>query len=153
MKNLYAQTMEGVIREVEGDESPGLAFLLGVSPGQQLTVWPGDKVRVTATVQYMGPALSDTFYVAIGQRHPVTGFAEWWVAQVSISFTKCTSWTTFTLTADVQIPTSETANNLCDVYCKIKGHTEAGLPEYDGVINVVAAAQFQNFKITDYSKV
>jgi len=139
-------TLERLFEEVEG---PGLE----VAPGQLLTVMPGDKVRVTATVDYMGGALSDVFYVAIGQRHPVTGFAEWWVAQVAISFAASTTWKTYALTADVQIPSTETATNLCDVYCKIKGHLEAGLPEYDGVIQVVGAPSFQNFKITDYSKV
>jgi len=92
-------TLERLLEEVEG---PGLE----VAPGQLLTVMPGDKVRVTATVDYMGGALSDVFYVAIGQRHPVTGFAEWWVAQVAISFAASTTWKTYALTADVQIPST-----------------------------------------------
>ena len=142
LERLFEEVEEGVVQQE-----------IGVAPGGLLTVMPGDKVRVTAQVDYMGGAINDVFYVAIGQRHPIIGFDEWWVAQVPISLAASTTWKTYTLTADVQIPSTEKNTNLCDVYCKIKGHLEAGLPEYDGVIQVVGAPSFQNFKITDYSKV
>lgn len=126
--------------------------LLGVAPPSVLNVEPGKTVRITATVSYQGPALDDVFRGVIGSRHPVTGFAEWWVGRTSIHFNASTGWVAYTLTADIAIPANQSPT-LADIYCKIEGHLEAGLPEYDGVINIISVApQFQDFKITDYSK-
>ena len=45
---------------------------------------PGDRVRVTATVNYKGPALSDTFYASIGNR--IVFFDEIWKREVSFNW-------------------------------------------------------------------
>jgi len=57
----------------------------GVPAGQTLYgIVPGDRVRVTATVNYKGPALSDTFYASIGNR--IVFFDEIWKREVSFNW-------------------------------------------------------------------
>ena len=121
-------------------------------PGEKIQVKVGDKVRVTATLSYRGPALSDYFYGAIGNRGAV-GFDEILYAQVAISFPQCTSWTAFSLTVDIPITSAISVGTNYDLYVKIKGHTEAGLPEVDNCIDVLAASEFKDFKIVSYEKV
>ena len=50
---------------------------IAVPAGQKLYgVMPGDTVRVSASIDYRGPALDDNFYAAIGSR--VVIFDEYW---------------------------------------------------------------------------
>ncbi len=125
---------------------------LGVAPSGKLTVVSGQKIRLTATLQYRGPALSDTFYAALGSRG-ATGFNEWRVGQKTVTFAQSADWVTYTLQVDID--TTGVANNVnCDLYCKLVSHSGAGMPEVDDVIDIIGAApEFQNFKITDYSAV
>lgn len=121
-------------------------------PGQKLQVKVGDKVRVTATISYRGPAISDYFYGAIGNRGTF-GFDEIVYGQVAINFTQCTDWTSFQLTVDIPITSAISPGTNYDLYVKIKGHTEAGLPEVDNCIDVLAASEFKDFTIVSYNKV
>ncbi len=125
---------------------------VAVAPGTKLQVISGQKIRLTATIDYMGPAVSATFYAALGSRG-VFGFNEWAVGQKAVSFAQSVSWVTYTLTADID--TTGIANNTnLDLYCKLAEYPGAGMPEVDDVIDIIGAAPtFQNFKITDYSKV
>ena len=121
-------------------------------PGEKIQVKVGDKVRVNATLSYRGAALSDYFYGAIGNRGAV-GFDEVLYAQVAINFPQCTNWTSFQLTVDIPITSAISPKTDYDLYVKIKGHTEAGLPEVDNCIDVLAASEFKDFTIVSYSKV
>jgi hypothetical protein len=125
---------------------------LGVAPPGKLTVMVGDTVRVKATLSYRGAALSDYFYGAIGMRGAVY-FDEILNAQVPISFPQCLDWTSFELTVDIPITSAIAPKPDYDLYVKIKGHLEAGLPEVDDCIDVIGAPKFKDFAITDYSKV
>jgi hypothetical protein len=125
---------------------------VGVAPGQKLQVAAGDTVRVTATIEYMGPALSDTFYAAIGTRG-FAGFDEILKGQVAVNFAASLyAFTTYTLTVNIPITSAISPGTNYDLYVKLVNHTGAGMPEVDDVIDVVGAPTFQNFKITDYSK-
>ncbi len=142
---------------VEGGEVYTLDHLfrdlgIAVAPGTKLQVVAGQKIRLTATIDYMGPAISATFYAALGSRG-LTGFNEWAVGQKVVSFAQSGSFITYTLTADID--TTGIANNTdLDLYCKLVEYPGAGMPEVDNVIDIVGGTPtFQNFKITDYSKV
>ncbi len=140
----YGALLEGVDTEIA----------VAAAPGEILTVNPGDKVRVRAAIDYMGPKLDDAFYVAIGNR--IVGFDEIWVGGIAISLPQSTSFVTYQLTADVpitQVALLPWTPGYFDVYCKIVGHLDAGLPELSNVIQVLLKGQFQNFKITGYDKV
>jgi len=150
MYGLEVKSIETLMGEDGAEATPereGVAVL----PGQKLQVMVGDKVRVRATLSYRGTALSDYFYGAIGARGPL-GFDEIVTGQVAISFPQCLDWTPFELTVDIPITSAIDPKPDYDLYVKIKGHTEAGLPEVDNCIDVIGAPEFQNFKIVSYEK-
>ena len=145
MENRATYTLEQLFHDAEcGD--------LSIAPPGRLTVVSGQKIRLTATLQYRGPALADTFYAALGSRG-VFGFNEWRVGQKAVQFAQSGDWVTYTFQVDID--TTGVENNVnCDLYCKLVNHLDAGLPEVDDVIDIIGAApEFQNFKITDYSAV
>ena len=124
-------------------------------PGEILPVMVGDTVRVSAEIDYRGPALDDHFYAAIGNRFIV--FDEIWPSGlVPVHFAQSFDWVTYPLVAD--IPITEiglfpwTPGDF-DLYVKLDGHPEAGMPELANVIRVMLLAEFQNFGITSYEKV
>jgi len=143
-------------------EAEQILASVGVAPtGTLSSVMPGDKVRVTATVQYKGPAYTDTFYAAIGEWRGVTWptdigyFDEIWEGSSSVSFSATNDWATYTLKADIpitEIGLFPWTPGLFDLYAKL---SKAGIltPRYDNVIEIMLKPQFQNFVITDYSKV
>jgi len=142
---------------MEGLQIRTLEELMGeggveVAPGQLLQVRVGDKVRVKASLEYMGTALSDYFYAAIGNAGAF-GFDEILNAQVPVSFAQSATWQTYQLSVDIPITSAISPGKTYSLYCKIKGHLEAGQPEVDNVIEVLAPAQFQNFQIVSYEKV
>ncbi|MBA7655261.1 hypothetical protein ES703_63164 [subsurface metagenome] len=132
---------------------------INVPAGQKLYgVMPGDTVRVSARIDYRGPALDDDFYAAIGSR--VVVFDELWDSgPVPVHFDASVGWETYQLTAD--IPITEVAKfpwtpGWFDLYVKLIDHSEvwhvpnAGMPYLSNVIEVLLAAEFQNFNITEY---
>ncbi len=133
----------------------GMEF--GVSAGSKLYgVMPGDKVRVTATIQYRGPAYSDTFYAAIGNW--VVVFDEYWVGSIAVSFPQSTDWVTYTLTVDILI--TKVANyawtpGWFDIYAKLVKPGIGGLltPRLDNMIEIILAPEFQNFTIASYDRI
>jgi hypothetical protein len=142
MQSLYESQVEAIMKGV------------GVSAGSKLYgVMPGDSVRVKATIQFRGPAYSDTFYAAIGNY--AVAFDEIWVGSVAVNFQQSYDWVTYELTVD--IPITKVANfpwtpGWFDIYAKL---TKAGVltPRLDNMIEVLLAPEFQNFVLTDYSKV
>jgi len=146
---------------MEGLESPRVYTIeqaleeVGVEalPGEKLQVAVGDTVRVTASIEYMGPALDDTFRGAIGTRG-FAGFDEICVGQVAVHFNpSLTTFTPYTLTVDIPITSAISPGTNYDLYVKLVNHPGAGTPEVDDVIDVLGAVTFRNFKITGYNKV
>jgi len=125
---------------------------LEAAPGEKIQVTWGDKVRVKATIQYRGAALDDYFYAAIGNKRLFV-FDEILNAQTAIHFAQSQNFVTYNLQVDIPITTAISAGTDYDLYCKIRGHLEAGLPEVDNCIDVVGAPEFQNFQIVSYEKV
>jgi len=130
------------------------AMTLDVPAGSKLYgVMPGDDVRVKATIQYRGPAYSDTFYAAIGNHLIV--FDEYWVKSIGVNFAQSTDWATYELTVD--IPITKIANfpwtpGWFDIYAKL---TKAGksTPRLDNMIEILLAPEFQNFGIASYDRI
>ncbi len=138
---------------------------LGVPAGQLLSgVFPGDKVRVKATVQFRGLAYSDKFYAAIGNFFGVTWptdiglFDEIWETPdggVPVSFAQSDTWVTYELTADIlikQVGILPWTPSLFDVYAKL---VTKGLytPYILNQIQVQLKPEFQNFSIASYERI
>lgn len=145
MDGLKINRIERLLQGVRGLESIGVAAL----PGEKLTVAIGDTVRVRATVDYRGPRLDDYFYGAIGNRE-FYGFDEVTNNDVPITLPSSIDWLSYELTVDIPAPNRA---GLFDLYVKISGHTEAGLPEVSNVIEVIGVAEFANFEIVSYERI
>lgn len=133
-------------------------FKIGVPAGQVLYgIATGDTVRVTATVNYKGPALSESFYAAIGNR--IVAFDEIWAKAVAFSWAASVgSFVTKTLVADILITPiglKSWTPGFFDLYVKIGVGATPRLmgPELSNVIEVVLLSQFQSFNIVSYDKV
>lgn len=124
-------------------------------PGEILTVSVGDTVRIKATIDYRGPALSDTFYGAIGNRFVV--FDEIWVSDpVAVSFPQSYNFLSYELTVDIpitEIGLFPWTPGVFDLYVKLVNNPGAGMPELSNVIEVLLRPDFRNFAITSYEKV
>lgn len=131
---------------------------IGVPAGQKLYgVMPGDKVRVKATIQYRGPAYNDRFYAAIGS-HLIVFDELWDSGMVPVSFAQSANWMSYELTADILItPVAKLpwTPGWFDLYAKLSDFGLTGLftPRQDNVIEVILAAEFQNFSIASYDKI
>ena len=144
---LKAYTIEEVIGEV------GVAAL----PGEKLTVDVGDTVRVHLTVDYMGPAIDGSVWVAIGRQN--LGFAEDFVpdAPVPVHFNESVPWVTYPIVVD--IPIWDRPGTDYDMYAKIMQVPGPDIftPDLLNIIDVIAAVptepQFRDFTIDSYEKV
>lgn len=123
-----------------------------VPAGQLLPgVMIGDRVRVHASVDYRGSALSDTFYAAIG--HHIPFFDEIWVGTTPVSFAESVDWRTYEMSADIlitEIGLAPWTPGVFDLYVKLRDHPEAGMPEERGVIEILLRPDFRNFAIVSY---
>ena len=150
MQSLYQRQVEAILGG------------LGVAPsGKLYGIMPGDKVRVKATLQYRGPALTDYFYAAIGEWRGVTWPADigyfdeiWQATSSAITFGPSSAWAPYNLQVDIsitEIGLFPWTPGWFDIYGKILNENIVS-SRYDNVIEVLLKPQFQNFNITDYSK-
>ncbi len=106
---------------------------VGVPAGQELIVFGGETVRVTATIDYRGPAFSVRLYAAIGNRGLT--FDEIWAATASpVNLPESINWVTRTLSVDVV--TDAQHPGLFDLYVRILETGAPGMPELANVIRV-----------------
>ena len=129
---------------------------IAVPAGQKLYgVMPGDTVRVSARVDYRGPAWDDVFYAAIGSRF--VAFDEYWVGTRPVHFDPSVDWVTYEFTVDIPITLMALfpwTPGWMDLYVKLDvAEGKAGFPELSNVIEVLLAAEFQNFDIVSYEGV
>ena len=144
--------MEG-LKVVSVEELLSRAGIAGVAvaPGQKLTVFRGDKVRMHCGWNYRGPAISVTLYCAIGKRM-LGVFDEIAVGQKTVSLAQSTDFLAYTNYADID--TSPIAPGVdYDIEAKIAEYMSQTLVKIDNVIDVTGAAEFQGFAITGYEKV
>jgi len=124
---------------------------LGVAPPGKLTVMKGDTVRMTVAFNYRGSAINVMLRCSIGKR-TVGIFDEIAYATKAISLPASAGFLSYTAFADISTtPISSEAN--LDIEAKITEYASATLVKIDNVIDVLGAPEFQNFAITDYSKV
>ena len=142
MRNLYADTVEGIIKEVEG---------LGVAPSGKLQVMRGDTVRMSVAFQYRGSAITVTLRGSIGKR-TLGVFDEIAYTTKSITLSQSADFVSYTAYVDISTSAISPATNY-DIEAKISEYASQTLVKIDDVIDVLGAPEFQNFQITDYSKV
>ena len=138
MQSLYDRQVEAILGG------------LGVAPPGKLTVMRGDIVRMTVAFNYRGSAINVTLRCAIG--HRILGvFDEIAYGTKSISLPQSADFVPYTAFADIS--TSGIASGTdYDIEAKISEYTSATLVKIDNVIDVLGTPEFQDFRITDYSK-
>lgn len=144
---ILRQTRVEVVRE---------GMVIAVPAGELLYgVVPGDTVRVSAAIDYRGPALDDNFYAAIGNQ--LVYFDEVWPSGlVPVHFDASVDLVSYLLTADIpitEIGIAPWTPGWFDLYVKINGHPGAGKPLLTNVIEVLLKPEFQNFGIVSYDVV
>ena len=124
---------------------------VGAAPPGKLQVMQGDKVRMTVAFSYRGSAISCTLRCSIGQR--IAGvFDEIAYATKAISLPASANLVAYTAFADISTSPIAPGTDY-DIEAKISEYAGQTLVKYDNVIDVLGAPEFQNFRITDYSKV
>ena len=122
-------------------------------PGEKLTVMVGDTVRVHLGVEYRGPAIDGIIHVSYGSQD--TWFNEDGNKQedLPVSFEQSMDFLPYEFACDVPIGGSPGENY--DLYAKIMGVPGPDIfaPSLLNVLDVLGAAEFQNFAITGYEKV
>ncbi|MBA7668095.1 hypothetical protein ES703_76199 [subsurface metagenome] len=122
-------------------------------PGEKLTVMVGDTVRVHLGVEYRGPAIDGEIHVSYGSQD--TWFNEDGnkQADLPVSFEQSMDWVPYEFACDVPIGGSPGENY--DLYAKIMEVPGPDIfsPVLLNVLDVLGAAEFQDFAITGYEKV
>ena len=141
MKGLKINTIESLLQ--------GIA----VPAGQKLTVMVGDTVRVHLGVVYRGPAIDGEIHISYGSQN--TWFNEDGNKQedLPVSFEQSMNWVPYEFACDIYIGGSPGENY--DLYAKIMGVPGPDIfsPTLLNVLDVLGAAEFQNFGITSYEEV
>lgn len=132
-----------------------IGISIGVSPGQKLTVWQGDTVRMHVGFDYKGPPLTGlTLRCSIGQRRTIWpyDFDEIAYGRATINLDQSFDFRPYAAFADIDTsPISPNENY--DIEAKIEEYLAETLVSIDNVIDILGAPEFQNFAITGYEKV
>ncbi|MBA7466779.1 hypothetical protein ES707_01969 [subsurface metagenome] len=139
--------------KINGIESLLQGIGIAALPGEKLTVMVGDTVRVHLAVDYRGPAISGEIHVSYGRQD--TWFNEDGNKQddIPVSFEQSMDWVPYEIACDIYIGGSPGENY--DLYAKIMGVPGPDIfsPTLLNVLDVLGAAEFQDFAITGYAKV
>ena len=125
------------VEELLPARGSGLTTAVGAVSPEKLELTYGDTLRITTSFNYRGPARDVTLYGSIGNKG-WTGFNE--IINAEATHTTPDSPATFvpvTASVDIPITTDIAPKPDYDIYCKLKEHMEAGLPEVDDVIDIV----------------
>lgn len=123
---------------------------IAVSPGEKLTVWRGDMVRMHVGFDYRGPALTGlTLRCSIGKR--IIYFDEIAFGRATVNVSQSFDFVSYTASADIDTSPISPGPDY-DIEAKIEEYPET-LVGIDNVIDVLGVAEFQNFTITSYEKV
>ncbi|MDD5082380.1 MAG: hypothetical protein PHU08_03305 [Dehalococcoidales bacterium] len=123
---------------------------------KQVTLAPGEKLRINMSFKYAGPAISSAIcYYSIGV-NGIFGFDEKMVGQNSKSIPQYTTPTQVTDSYTFTLPTS-VGNDWDDIYCKIYGGSP-GVPQtlfgYEQALLIVGKdPTITEFTIADFAKV
>ena len=143
MNGLRINSIESLLQGV------GVAAL----PGEKLAVMVGDIVRVHLAVEYRGPAIDGVIHASYGVQGAF-GFNEDGNKQsdTPVHFNQSMDWVPYEVACDVPIGGSPGTDY--DLYAKIMGVPGPDIfsPTLLNVLDVLGAAEFQNFEITSYEK-
>ncbi|APH12389.1 hypothetical protein ASJ33_04100 [Dehalococcoides mccartyi] len=123
---------------------------------KQVTLAPGEKLRINISFKYSGPAISSAIcYYSIGV-YGLFGFDEKMVGQNSKSLPQYTTPTQVTDSYTFTLPTN-VGNDWDDIYCKIYGGSP-GVPQtlfgYEQALLIVGKdPTISEFMIADFAKV
>ena len=126
---------------------------IAVNAGQKLTVMVGDTVRVHMAVDYRGPAINGEIHVSYGSQNAWFNEDGNKQKDVPVNFDQSMDWEPYEIACDVYIGGNPGENY--DLYAKIMGVPGPDIlsPVLQNVLDVLGAAEFQNFEITGYEKV
>ncbi|GAI71530.1 unnamed protein product [marine sediment metagenome] len=128
---------------------------IAVPAGQKLTVMVGDTVRVHLAADYRGPAIDGEIHVSYGSQN--AWFNEDGNKQskpdLPVYFDQSMDFLPYEFACDIYIGGSPGEN--FDLYAKIMGVPGPDIfsPTLFNVLDVLGAAEFQNFEIASYEKV
>ena len=132
-----------------------MGISIGVSPGQKLTAWQGDTVRMHVGFDYKGPAITGlTLRCSIGQRRTIWpyDFDEIAYGRATINVDQSFDFRSYTAFADIDTSPISPGSDY-DIEAKIEEYMDETLVSIDNVIDILGVAEFQNFAITGYEKV
>lgn len=143
MNGLRVRSVESLLRGIG----------VGALPGEKLTVMVGDTVRVHLGVEYRGPDIDGEIHVSYGRQN--AWFNEDGNKQddIPVHFDQSMDFEPYEIACEVPIGGSPGENY--DLYAKIMGVPGPDIesPILFNVLDVLGAAEFQNFAITGYEKV
>ncbi len=121
--------------------------------GEKLEVMVGDTVRVHLAVEYRGPAIDGTIHVSYGSQNAWFNEDGAKQSDTPVHFDESMDFEPYEIVCDVPIGEPPGANY--DLYAKIMGVPGPDIfsPTLLNVLDVLGAAEFQNFEITGYDKV
>jgi len=125
-------------------------LLTDVLAGQKLAIMRGDIVRVSFAFDYRGPAQPVTPYASIGKITLGIFDEIAYATGPAKSLTKAYDWLGYTGYVDIDTSLCSPETNY-DIYVKLKEYPSQ-LVEIADVIDVLGAAEFRNFAITEYIK-
>jgi len=150
----------GILYHYRYDPSLGvyaLVFATGWIPAPKLVnVEYTDKLKITASFYYTGPAFSGRLYGAIGQK-VVTVFDEIVAATSPLSLPDTPTAALKTASVEIPITTALAAGKNYAIYVKIQDAANKDMVISDYLENAVYVVEkvptFTQFQITDYVKV
>jgi len=105
-------------------------------PGEKVELTYGDKLRVHASLEYMGPRVEKaTLYGAIGVRGAT--FTEKVHGETEVAFPKADIFTPWSGSVDIPITADIKPGTDYDLYVKLDEFPNAGMPEVDNVIDII----------------
>lgn len=122
-------------------------------PGEKLTVMVGDTVRVHLGVDYRGPAIDGAIWVSYGRQNWMFNEDGNKQSRTPVHFDQSMDWQPYAIACDV--PIGGTLGTDYDLYAKIMEVPGPDIfsPTLLNVLDVLGAAEFQNFEITGYEKI
>ena len=143
MNGLRINSIESLLQGI------GVAAL----PGEKLTVMLGDIVRVHLGVEYQGIAIDGEIHVSYGRQNMWFNEDGNKQSDVPVHFDQSMDWVPYEITCDISI--GGATGTGYDLYAKIMGVPGPDIfsPTLLNVLDVLGAAEFQNFEITSYEKV
>ncbi len=138
---------------INGIESLLQGIGVAALPGEKLTVMLGDIVRVHLAVEYRGPAIDGEIHVSYGRQNMWFNEDGNKQSDTPVHFDQSMDFLPYEVACDIDIGGSPGENY--DLYAKIMGVPGPDIfsPTLLNVLDVLGAAEFQNFTITSYEKV